>query len=343
MEKNLKQTEQLRYRLQVSIDCKKDRETRNRLGQFSTPYQLAHDMIQFAETLLPRDQAIDFLDPAIGTGVFFSALLDVFPKTRIKSCFGFEIDSDYGKPGQEIWNQLGLTIRLSDFTTETPEPRFNLVICNPPYVRHHHLDSPQKARLQQRTTQTSGMVLSGLSGLYCYFMGLSHGWLAPGAISAWLVPCEFMDVNYGSTIKDYLLKKVTLLHIHRFNPTDVQFADALVSSAIVWFRNEFPPENHRVWFSYGGNLTKPTEKRAVPVHALLQERKWTRFPLAHARADLNAPILSDYFQIKRGIATGNNRFFHSVRGGDQCSGAADESLSPNTSWTPLFVCWRSRG
>ena len=47
-----------------------------------------------------------------------------------------------------------------------------------------------------------------------------------------------MDVNYGKAVKHYLLSRVTLLHIHRFDPNDVQFADALVSSAVVWFRNK---------------------------------------------------------------------------------------------------------
>jgi hypothetical protein len=42
-----------------------------------------------------------------------------------------------------------------------------------------------------------------------------------------LIPSEFMDVNYGAAVKRYLLNKVTLLHIHRFDPHDVQFGDAL--------------------------------------------------------------------------------------------------------------------
>ena len=58
-----------------------------------------------------------------------------------------------------------------------------------------------------------------------------------------------MDVNYGASVKRYLLDKVTLLHIHRFEPSDVQFADALVSSAVVWFRKEAPTAEHEVRFT----------------------------------------------------------------------------------------------
>ena len=55
--------------------------------------------------------------------------------------------------------------------------------------------------------------------------------MADDGLAAWLIPSEFMDVNYGRAIKEYLLNQVTLLRIHRFDPSDVQFNDALVSSA----------------------------------------------------------------------------------------------------------------
>src|SRR5262249_37696487 len=151
---------------------------------------------------------------------------------------GLEVDPHYGAPSQKLWSKTRLDYQLADFTEQRGEPRYNLLICNPPYVRHHHLQNGLKSRLQLRTLHACGVNIAGLSGLYCYFLGLSHSWLAPRAVSGWLIPSEFMDVNYGRAVKRYLLESVTLLRIHRFDPSDVQFADALVSSAIVWFRNE---------------------------------------------------------------------------------------------------------
>ena len=73
------------------------------------------------------------------------------------------------------------------------------------------------------------------------------GWKT-GGLAVWLIPSEFMDVNYGSALRRYLTERVTLLHIHRFCPTDVQFTDALVSSAIVVFRKAPPPPGHMPGF-----------------------------------------------------------------------------------------------
>jgi adenine-specific DNA-methyltransferase len=116
-------------------------------------------------------------------------------------------------------------------------------------------------------------------------------------------------VNYGQTVKRYLLDRVTLLHIHRFDPSAAQFADALVSSAVVWFRNEPPAAGHAVQFTFGGTMHEPKLSKTVPAAALARETKWTRFPAADVRARSTQPTIVDFFKIKRGVATGNNEYF----------------------------------
>jgi adenine-specific DNA-methyltransferase len=301
--------EQERCALQAQLDAGKTQPERNRLGQFATPIALAADIVRYGANLLPPDKTVRFLDPAIGTGAFYSALLDVVPANRITEALGFEIDPHYGKPAAELWNRTTLDYQLGDFTHAPAAARFDLVICNPPYVRHHHLSNEEKIHLQQRTQAASGLKLSGLGGLYCHFLGLSHAWMADDAVAGWLIPSEFMDVNYGQAVKRYLLEQVTLLHIHRFDPNDVQFADALVSSAVVWFRKALPPKDHAVRFTFGGTLAEPRVSRIVPITALAHEPKWTRFPVAEIRTKSTVPTLADFFKIKRGLATGDNGYF----------------------------------
>jgi hypothetical protein len=129
------------------------------------------------------------------------------------------------------------------------------------------------------------------------------------AIAGWLVPSEFMGVNYGRMLKSYLLKKVTLLQIHRFNPEDIQFSDALVSSAVVWIKNSLPPKDHQVLFTYGGTLERPNLERLVPVSELENEPKWTRYPNAKKPIKQSQVTLGDLLNIKRGLATGDNDYF----------------------------------
>jgi adenine-specific DNA-methyltransferase len=305
--------EQSRCALQGELDGHKSQAERNKLGQFATPTALARDVLAYGLALLPEKAPVRFLDPAIGTGSFYSALMSTCRRRPVASAQGFEIDPHYGEPAKALWQGTPLQITLSDFTRQLApaddRQRANLLICNPPYVRHHHMNGAEKARLQDAARAASHVELSGLAGLYCYFMALAHSWMAEDGVAGWLIPSEFMDVNYGRALKAYLLREVTLLHIHRFDPNDTQFADALVSSAIVWFRKAPAPPDHEVKFSFGGSLTKPQLVRLVTTAALAKEAKWTRFPAAAVRERSTVPTVSDFFQIKRGVATGDNGYF----------------------------------
>ncbi len=282
------------------------------MGQFATPPGLADEIVRYGMALLGDGESLRFLDPALGTGAFYSSLLRCASNEQIESATGFEVDPHYGVPAQNLWLGTPLQLAVEDFTRATPSQRFNLLICNPAYVRHHHVGNGDKVRLQALAKRLSGEDLSGLTGLYGYFLLLGDAWMSPGGVAGWLVPSEFMDVNYGRAIKRYLLgNQVTLLRIHRFDPHDVQFDDALVSSAVVWLRKCPPPTGHTVAFSYGGSLSQPAVVKQVPLTSLLHSPKWSRFPSESPRAPgaRIRPTLKDLFAIKRGVATGDNKFF----------------------------------
>lgn len=313
MASNADTLEQRRCALQAELDGQKSQAERNKLGQFATPTALARDVLAYGLSLLPKGAPVRFFDPAIGTGSFYAALMSTCRRRPVVAAQGFEVDPHYGRPAQALWKGTPLKISLGDFTQQAAPARSadraTLLICNPPYVRHHHLSGSDKLRLQTAARDAAHVELSGLAGLYCYFMALAHGWMADGGIAGWLIPSEFMDVNYGRALKAYLLREVTLLHIHRFDPNDVQFDDALVSSAVVWFKKEKPPAGHSVTFSYGGTLETPATRKSVSVRDLERSDKWTRFPQQDAAAEHDGYRLGDLFAIKRGLATGDNGFF----------------------------------
>jgi adenine-specific DNA-methyltransferase len=311
---NLSKIEASRLVEQTRIDSSKNAEERNRLGQFATPPALAEDIARYVHRLWGSREPVRFLDPAIGTGSFYSALRKVFTADQIRGASGIELDPLFVDAARNLWSRHPVEIQLGDFTVQSPpEPsdRFNLVLTNPPYVRHHHLSRHDKARLKAAVFRNCQIDISGLAGLYCYFMLLADGWLADNGIGVWLIPSEFMDVNYGVALKRYLADHVTLLQIHRFSPADVQFADALVTSAIVVFEKAKPSPRHQTVFSYGSSINEPELIERVTLSELRSARKWSAFPKAatNRRVSNGGPVLSDYFAIKRGLATGSNTFF----------------------------------
>jgi adenine-specific DNA-methyltransferase len=308
-----------RQALQAALDARKSPAERNRLGQFATPSALASEITRYVQFVARRNlRAVRFADPAVGTGSFYSAALAVFGPERIESAIGIEIDPAFCDAARDLWAGKGLDLVRGDFTRivaggHRPTAP-NLILANPPYVRHHHLERDDKERLQSLVLQMAGVKVNGLSGLYVYFLILATAWMEDGGYAAWLVPSEFMDVNYGQALKRYLTDRVTLIRAHRFDPEDVQFGDALVSSAVLVFRKTVPPTQHTVEFTFGGTLRDPHAIDSIPLSQLREARKWTAYPRhsgndRHAAAAGNGPKLGDFFRIQRGIATGSNKFF----------------------------------
>jgi hypothetical protein len=294
---------------QSRLDGLKTAAERNKWGQFATPFELALSLARYAHKTLGEGR-LRFLDPAIGTGSFYSALSQIVPAKSIEAATGIELDPLFAEAAKNFWGKAGLNIVQGDFTNQKPPTqRFNLVLTNPPYVRHHHLDSDAKDRLKAQLARSLRMEISGLAGLYCYFLLLCHDWMDEQGLAIWLIPSEFMDVNYGVTLRRYLTERVTLLQIHRFCPTDVQFTDALVSSAVVVFRKALPQPGQCVRFSFGGPIEEPQSEALVPIDTLRHSHKWTQFPARTTVENTDEPTLGDLFVIKRGLATGSNSFF----------------------------------
>lgn len=303
--------EQRRKSVQSYLDGQKSHAERNLLGQFSTPYPLAVEIMNYVKRLVGHDEKVAFLEPACGTGVFYSALVATFEREQIETARGYEIDADYYSALNTIWENEAFDIRHGDFLQQSPESSFSLIVANPPYSRHHHLTSDRKASLKRLVYDRFGINISSLSGLYCYFLLLSTSWLKEGGISCWLIPSEFLDVNYGKAVKEFLLKRVTLLSIHRFQPDDLQFSDALVSSSVVLFRNS-PPQDHVISFSTGGSLASPQQLMTYWHHELSSNLKWSSCFRQCEGVSVythESETLGDYFEVKRGLVTGNNDFF----------------------------------
>jgi len=327
-----------RQAIQADIDTRKSAAERNRLGQFATPNPLAVDIARYVESVIDQTKDnIRFADPSIGSGSFFSAALAVFGAKRISSAVGIELDPAFADAARNLWADARLEIVHGDFTRVVASgscpPAPNVILANPPYVRHHHMNREDKERLQGLVFKMTGVEVNGLAGLYVYFLLLATAWMEDGGIAAWLIPSEFMDVNYGAALKSFLADHVTLIRAHRFDPDDVQFGDALVSSVVLVFRKTPPAAAHVVEFTFGGTLTEPHARDLIPRERLRESRKWTMYP-SHAKndrytlSDGKGPTLGDFFRVQRGIATGCNKFFVLDRAIAESLGLPDKYLRP---------------
>ncbi|RMG00184.1 MAG: hypothetical protein D6735_14055, partial [Acidobacteria bacterium] len=105
-----------------------------RLGQFFTPFPIAHFM---AKWIISNPQCKTILDPAVGLGVFFRAILkeaDV-PSYQL---IGYDVDPQVLKKAKILFQGCeDCSIRLinRDYMFNDWNNRYDGIICNPPYQR----------------------------------------------------------------------------------------------------------------------------------------------------------------------------------------------------------------
>lgn len=273
-----------------------------------TPPELAQEMASHALSFL-SDQAIDFGDPAVGTGAFYAALLKVAKKGSIRSALGIDISPKQIEAAKWRWKSEDMEVRLGDYLHMSKLPARNLILANPPYMRHQGIPSSYKMELRQRASLDMGFRISALAGQYVYFVLLSHKWLAAGAISSWLIPSEFMQTGYGRALRLYFARTVQLLRIHQFDAANPQFENAEVLPCVVVFKNVSPPPNQTAVFSAGGTLSNPIATETVKLDLLDPELKWSVRSKPRVERDATYVRLGSLLSVRRGIATGANKFF----------------------------------
>ena len=275
-----------------------------------TPPELAKEIAEYTVKLIRKDERpIHFGDPAVGTGAFFSALLRVVKPNEIASAIGVDINREQVMTAHRRWSYEKMEVHLGDYLHMERLPHRTLILANPPYLRHQEIPSTYKKELRERASVVTGMEVSGYSGLYVYFLLLSHAWMDENALAAWLVPSTFMEANYGNVVRYYLTSKVQLIRIHQFEHNDPQFENAYVTPTVVVFRNRTPDPKGIVRMSIGGTLAKPRETYEMPLAKLAAEDRWFIPPREAQRVKKNQICIGDLFTVRRGIATGANDFF----------------------------------
>lgn len=316
---NLK--EERRIKKQIEFDASHNQAERNKNGQFATPIQLAKAIS--ADAIKRVDHPKLFLEPACGTGAFISAVKEIDPEIEIDAV---EKDLELFKIANSIWSDSKTNIYNEDFFDfATTEKRYDLLIANPPYSRHHHLDQTKKQKYGNLIKESVNYRLSQLSGLHAYFILGATNLLNPGGVASWLIPAELFSVNYGKVVRNYITKNVTVERIHFFEKTDLQFEDALVSSCVLTIRNKEADDQYQVVITRG-DFSKPRDEITMTIAELRATEKWQH--IFHKTSHSSHSKIGDYFNVKRGLSTGSESFYSKKRSEWQNIGIEDEWLIP---------------
>jgi adenine-specific DNA-methyltransferase len=284
------------------------------LGQVATPEPIAALMAKWVVSAKPRT----VLDPAAGLGGLLVACRHLDKQAKL---VGVERDLETLQRAKATAPN-GAKLILADYL-KSDGGNFDSIIANPPYVKAHRLNYSEDdwCYFEERF----GTPLDRLTNIYGLFLLKIWEDLAPRGRAAVILPAEFLNANFGEEIKERLLRAIRPAALMVFAPSVAVFEGALTTSAIVLFEKTHSP-NVPAWVKRVDSIEEAQDFTAkllagivvradngcLALGALNPRDKWLNLLLNGDSQVDSASFpnrVGDYFDCRRGIATGANDYF----------------------------------
>jgi SAM-dependent methyltransferase len=278
---------------------------RRPLGAVYTPAAIVDAMISWAK----REGApARIVDPGCGSGRFLMAAARAFPKAEL---VGVELDPLAALVARANAVAGGyasrLTLRLADYRAVKLAAcdGQTLFVGNPPYVRHHAIDPKWKHWFSQGA-RARGIKASQLAGLHLHFFLRTLQLGKPGDYGLFITSAEWLDVNYGSALRELLADGLGGTTLDILDPRALAFEDVATTAAITSFRIGRRPAEFRVRAaSSAEDLAQIGTGAPIPWTVMSTARRWSTI-IAPPTVPAGHIELGELFRVHRGAVTGAN-------------------------------------
>ncbi|GAA6874248.1 class I SAM-dependent DNA methyltransferase [Helicobacter pylori] len=188
---------------------------------------------------------------------------------------------------------------------------FDCIIGNPPYIRQEQIREI-KPLLQK---QYQGFYNS-TADIYTYFFALSYHLLKDKGFNAFITSNKYARAKYGAKLREWLLKKTTIVSYMELNALKV-FESATVDTSIMSFIKQMPPKESGFKY-YEPTPNDKDDLKSTPHLTMKQNALSTEsfifantqlLDLRDKMESIGTPLKDWDIQIYRGILTGANEAF----------------------------------
>lgn len=301
-----------------SIDPNDTQALRKGRGAFFTPSEITRFMSEWAI----RSSSDTVLEPSAGDAAFLVAavqrLQQLSPKSGIRPTVrGVEIHEHSARTAAQRVASVGGKAEIvhSDFFMVTPQPVYDTVIGNPPYIRYQDFSGEARARSREAALR-AGVALTGLASSWAAFTLHSAMFLKPGGRLALVLPAELLSVNYAAPVRRFLFAHFTDVQLVLFDQQVFPEAEADVVLLLAeGFRQGaakhatiHQARNVHDLSELGQGLTWTPVDPAGKWTSSLIDPKATE-PLKKLLDESVFTALETWGDTTLGIVTGNNKYF----------------------------------
>jgi hypothetical protein len=282
-------------------------QERRRTGAVYTPQPIVSAMVDWARA---RPAPARIVDPGSGSARFAAAAARAMPGAEIVA---IELDPLAALLGRATLTTIGAEERARVLVQDYRDYRpgridgTTLYIGNPPYVRHHGISGRWKEWLSA-TARSRGLRASQLAGLHVHFFLATVAQARPGDWGAFITSSEWLDVNYGSLLRELVLDGLGGTALHVITPEELPFEGTATTGVITCFEIGSRPTSVRMRrVRTVPELGALTGGRRVGRHRLEGSGHWTGLLRARSTGVEGLIPLGDICRVHRGAATGANR------------------------------------
>lgn len=206
-------------------------ELRKQRGAFLTPAGIT----KFVANWAIRAGTDRVLEPAAGDAAFAA----VEQISKLRRCRGAEPEIDgvdihahNAKVARQRVREVDAQANVcqSDFFDMAPEPAYDAVIGNPPYVRYQNFSGEVRAKSRQAALR-AGVALTGLASSWAAFTVHSALFLKQGRRLGLVLPAELLSVNYATPVRQFLFDRFRKVELVLFSEQVFPEADEDVAPA----------------------------------------------------------------------------------------------------------------
>lgn len=188
---------------------------------------------------------------------------------------------------------------------------FDCIIGNPPYIRQEQIKD-LKPLLEKQYQD----FYNSTADIYTYFFALAYHLLKDKGFNAFITSNKYARAKYGAKLREWLLKKTTLISYMELNALKV-FESATVDTSIMNFIKQTPPKESDFKY-YEPTPNDKNDLKSTPFLSMKQNALSTEsFIFANATLldlrdkieSIGTPLKDWDIQIYRGILTGANEAF----------------------------------
>lgn len=288
-------------------------------GAFFTPAPVARYLAEWA-VRSPSDRV---LEPSCGEAVFLleatRRLHALGGSPRLPGqLHGAELHESSAAAAAGLLRRAGVeaAISVGDFLHVEPEPAYDAVIGNPPYVRYQTFSGEARATAQ-RAALRAGVTLTSLASSWAAFTIHSVLHVRPGGRLALVLPAELLTVNYAAPVRDFLMRTFARVRLVVF--TERVFPGVMEDVVLLLAegRDGGPTGHCELVQTRNGETLAGVDESGVRMWSPSLTGRWSNalLPDEVASAHTAAVATNDFVPLAvwgdttLGMVTGNNRYF----------------------------------